>query len=478
LRQIKSKTDLLQAKSMHINEEIAKELAMEEKIYKVTPKNFCSSDKMEDHIKKISEGMDILRKFSLDAAAESTLQSTKESFWREISDKLSGVPNVVLFQLILKQLSAKAESSIVSAAAHEQKKDTTTLKVAEKLLPSLYQHKIVSGIELLSLKKKLASAKSTCAENIQALENDMDKLLNASMDFSFQLDDDDIIGDFVTALIAKLNCEGKIQFCTNATASLKQQIDNNANIREYERVLNDTKEIYNLIDEKIASVQEQVAQVHQINEKVNFCKISLMRMVQSLKMEKSQQHNRTLMNQTLNCTIMANPIRLSEVNLPTHEHELQTFLDCAVHSFDRGMDMNKLFLMNDDELLTSLMQPTNQFLYPHAYLMNMEKSLKQADAIRSLALDLDSSVSNLTDVDFDALEQQHDENCEEISSMLDSITRFNVQTNSHLRNMSALYEYGLTNPLRKFIPPSKKYLEKTYSEYEKDYMLYYNMIKN
>ena len=475
-RLTKIKADILQAKSININKNIEEELELQKKIKDVTPAKFSSSDSIDDFYRNILKCIETFKEYSTESFNLDN-NSTKDKFWKKIESFLKKVPNNIIFQIVMKQINSKIEDSIL-AVTTSSTFDDQQIKISEKLLPYLYEQKIILGIEYLAQKKRLETSKERCAEHIQAFESEVESLMNSSMDFSFQLDEDDIVSEFVSELIAKVNLEGKIQFYTNNISSMKQQVEANTCIYEYEQLVNDTRSIYSFIDEKITAVQDHVAQVHQINEKINFSKIVINRMIQTMKLQKAQQHNRSLLNQTLNNTVIA-VNKETEVSLPKHEYEIQQFLDIPINTFDNAMATDKYWILSDENVVSNLIQIEGKFTNPHHFLNLLDKRIKFGNKIKSLYTEIQSQIDqkDSKDVNYDELQKQRDENCEEISSMFDKISRLNVSIKSNLKNINLLYSFTLENPLKKFVPKSKKFDGKSYDSYEKEYMLYYKMIK-
>lgn len=461
--------DLLQAKLISINKSIDEEEELKRKIKDVTPAKFVSSNNLDYFCSNINQCIQILKEFS---EKNDNSYMMKKKIWKKVEELMKCIPNSVIFQMIMTQLSTKIENSFLSVNIQTK---TQPKKISEKLLPPLYQLKIISGIEMLSQRKKLEDSKRVCGEVIQSFENELDSLLNASIDYSFQLEDDDIVAEFLSVLIAKVNLEAKVKFCADVVSEMKQHVETNF---EYEQLVNETRTIHGFIDEKMADVQEHVQLIHQINEKINFNKISVMRMIQSLKMEKSQQHNRTLLNQTLNNTVITT--KECEVSLPKHEFELQQFLDLPIHKFDRDISMNGLLLLSDEKIIYDMVKINGHLANnPHHFLNDLEKCFKFGNHIKSILNEITShNHTMLTEVNYDNLLKQRDENSKEISTMIDEISKLNVAIKVNLNTINSLYKFALENPLRKFIPKTKKVDGKPYEYYEKEYMLYYQMIKN
>lgn len=471
LRTNKLKLDLMQAKAYELSEEIRHENEIRAEIQSVTPKSFQSSDGMNCHLKIIDENIEALKKISSVISEDQQEGNSPiiEKYLNIIAEEMINVPNAVLLQMIQNKLKFMMENSIIalfsSLIQTNDKKKVYTQIISSQLLTPLNKYKVLSGIELMSLRKRFANIKSIAAENIKVRENEMDSKWNAHMSLSFQLKDEDIKDDFVQTLIAKLNVEGKNLCCRETILLLKQQINSNAYEQQQESISSETRDIYKLIDKKIALIQEHVAQTYRINEKTNSIKISFIRLIQALKIEKRD-------------CIDSVPIqtKTSTLNLPKHAVELKTFLELQMQQLEKNMDMSRALLMCDHQKLSNLMNPFEYFLYPKVYFNDIEKQLILTDMLKKYSIEIENNTMSV--IDHDELERKYDKNCHEISSMLDNVGKFDELTKNHLKNINALYYYGMKNPLRKYIPQSKKYLDKTYIEYEKEYMLYYNMIKN
>jgi hypothetical protein len=460
---------------MNLSENYAKEDELEKKISAATPIEMLAGfDSVNESIRKINIIVENLKEFACDINEIDGAVEKKEKLWSQIVDNLDTIPNALIFQTIVKLLSSLVDNSFVCSDTPicENFNDRLT----KTLLPKLHEVKIISGIQLMSKRNEFGSIKTKCAEIIQTIENEMEPLFNSSLESSFQ-EEDDIISDFIAAIVAKLNAEGKIQFCSQNLNELKQIILNDSTMQEHEKLISDTKLVGNLIADKISQVQDNVAQMHQINERINFSKISIMRMISALKTEKNQQYNRALINQTLNSTVI-HLNKSMEINLPKHMLELEEFLSQPFHNFSSSNGVGRISSVSRNENLISMLSTvTRYFTCPNDFLKFVHSRIEYRNELKFIAIDLESSLSNLTALDTDIIYKMGDKNREEILMMLDNITKNNVTMRNHLRNLHLLYEYSLENPLRKYIPRSKQIDKKSYVEYEKDYLLYYKMIQ-
>lgn len=74
--------------------------------------------------------------------------------------------------------------------------------------------------------------------------------------------------------------------------------------------------------------------------------------------------------------------------------------------------------------------------------------------------------------------EQRQYNREAIYEDLDKISKVNLKTKSILNQTGVLYNSALNNIFRRFVHTSKKFEGKTFREFENEFNLYYNMIKD
>lgn len=480
LKDKEAKCNILQAKIINLDEEISQETELERKIISVTPAKYSASLKIDDMSEAMTKCLNLLKSFyeSLESFGES---QSSAKLWNDLKIALKSTPNIFVFQSIVKQLNANIE--VMSQLDSSQPiSNESQSSIAQQLLPNLNQKLIISGIELLSQKSKLRDIKTLCSESIRSVTNELEAMMNTTIDYSFQYDeDDDIVGDFVAALLNRLVLQGKIQHTTAVVDDLKRRVvDQEATIQHYAATVQDTRNIYGLIDEKVLSVQQGIAQMYHINEKLNFGKISMLHLIQDLKTScKYQEMNRTMMNLTLNASV-------KEVAIPAHHSELQTFLEIPVENFDftpnavtRELKKNYLLLTVDDEAVAVLAKETNcDVSNINRCLQSVKRNFEINRRLLPILSMIEPKVEVPPELSIDDLKTQRDLNREAICELLDEISKTNVQTKSFLREMEVLYQYLLANPLKKFVPSSRKFDGKTYKEYENDFNLYYKMIKD
>lgn len=476
-REDEVKNDIMLAKRINLDEEIEKEEELEKKIVSVTPMKFCASLKIEDMNKSFTKCLSLLKSFyeSLESSKET---SSSSKLWNDIKEALNNTPNIFMFQTILKHLGDNCEA----VKQFESSVIDSKTELEQQLLPNLNKRVITSGIELLSIKSKLRVLKTQCSESISSVTSSLEGV-NNSYNFSFQYEDEDLVGDFIAMLLNRLVMQGKIKYVNTVVAELKQRaIDQDIVMKDFALMTQDLRSIYTSIGEKVTTVQQEIAQMHHINNKLNFGKISMMHLVQDMKnSRKYQEMNRTMLNLSMSVS------STKEIVVPQHRAELQAFLELPMKFLDFDSDSvafelkkNHLLLLaaDEDSMAVLARQADCDFSTLNKFIESVKKNFKVGDLLQSVLTMVEPKVEIPEDISIADLQKRLETNREAITELLDNITSTNDCAKTLLKQAGDLYQYLLTNPLRKFIPESIKVNGKSFKEYENVFNLYYKMIKD
>ena len=467
------KCDMLQAKGFNLDEEIFKEEDLEKKIVSVTPPKIDASLGIEDMSRAMNKCLSDLKTFY-----ENLESSNKSSskLWNNLKDALSFTPNIFIFQAILKQISANSDVTKKLDAVQITSSDLKS-SIDQQLLPGLHQRVISGGIEIFSLKSKLRGIKALCSESILNVTSNLESM-NSSFNFSFHCEDEDIFGDLIGSLLNSLVLQGKIKLGNSVIVDLKQRVLD-IEIKNFTITTQDLKNVYSSINDKVLSVQQGIAQMYHINEKLNFGKISMMHFVQELKnSSKFYEMNRTMMNISMSLT----PAK--QTALPLHRNELQIFLELPVKNLDSALntvacELKKNHFVADNDSTAAIARQTNCDLRSlNRFMKSLKINLEKSKKLLPILTTLNPKVDLPCDLSISQLKKRHDANRESIAELLDEIAKTNCITMKFLKEMGILYQYLLTNPLKRFIPVSRKFDGKSFKEYENIFSLYYKMVKN
>lgn len=463
------KLDILKAKFLQLEEQISSEKAAEQALNSIFPPKYSPDMKISEMNHGFKRCLQLLKSFY---DSERHNEASIRELWSNLRTVLRSIPNIFAFQAILRQMDVQNSALAQVDSSLLEKKDSSINPLISKMNLQL----ILSGIECVSRKNKLQEIKSLCSEKIQSVTNELEGICSSS-EFSFQYDeDDDVVGDFVSVMLKYLNIQGKLAHGTALVTQLKPQVEENISAKQYEIVTQERLNINNELKSKISTVQQTIAQIWQMKEKVNLGKISMLHMVQDLKNNcKNQEMNRTIMNSTL----------LAESSGPDHVGELKLFIETPITNFDSTSDevafeFDRIQLMQSSEIVSLLFNLRfGDVMNIRHFLESMQRSFELSQKLQSaLAVKIDPKVEEIPESALSELCKQRDRNRETVCEILDRILKVNVNTKSILREFDVLYKFALKNPLKHFIDPSQKFLGKSYKEYESEFNLYYNMTKD
>lgn len=449
--------------SSRVNDEIKKEDELTEKIEKDNATIMGSSNAQEEAANRIQKTTAVLNEFSSKGI---TTSAAKEKCMHEIEEQLYAVPSTMIFDILLKSLQSKVDDAIFT------KHTKPSSSIMEKMLEEFKELKIMLGFDLTALKVKYQNSRQISINKMEEAENYLDDEREESLNsMYFDFDDGCIVDELVAALTSKLAVEGKVNFVKQRIEEIRSQIarEESVDVEELELSIESSNQ---MITDTVASIQIQFAKIHRINELFKLGNMKVMRAVNNLKLEKHQQMNRALLSQTLNNTTLgldkSNSIDVAELG----QEELDLFL---------SMSMKGEETINE-ELETLLISSPITQLFSH----NLSMFIKGVKSLHMLVMMLqESSIEVNPSVNLNmAMTEQfikdvgrvRNENSKEISNMFDNIAKRNVNLTTLLRNVELIYKFIMENPLRKFMDPNRKYENKTFAEYENEYILYYRMM--
>lgn len=442
----------MQAFSIKLDEEIKNEKEIAQNIQK-NNETLKGQNIQEEAINRIQKTMEILKEFSIRGIDTET---AKEKCIKDVEIQLYNVPSLMTYEILIKKLQEIAEDSIFNTT------DNSKASLAEELLEKLREIKINLGFELTTSKIQLLKAKQLCAEKIERAGTEMDQTVMNSM--YYDAEDDGY--DSIVSLIPRLVLEGKLKLLRERIEGMRAANDCEGS----QELIFNIEETNQLIGDKIESIHLDFIKIHQINEKYKSENTKVMRAANNLKVMKHKQMNRAILNQTLNQTGCLNEsIVTPEIGL--YQEELELF-------HKTPMKVNFNFELESMLINSPITQQFSQ---------NLSLFIKGIENLHSLVNEAYESNSELYPSDGASLAEndefvkevinKHAENRKEILEIFDNITVKFVSVKSLLSNANQIYKFALNNPLKKFIDPLQKYENKSYIEYENEFMLYYKMIK-
>lgn len=451
----KTKSDILNLLSNHFDDEIKMEEEDAEK-NKKDYETIKGNNVQEEAANRIEKTIAILSEFSSRGISTS---GAKEKCVNEIEKQIYPVPSTMIFDILLKSLQSKAEDAIFTT--HYTKLPSPTF---EQMLEGFKELKINLWFEKAAMNIKVQNAKQLCTSKIEEAETYLDEL------YFDDDDDEDIVGELIAALTGKLVVEGKFNFVKQRIEEIRSKIahEESTDIGNVKLNIQNTNQ---MIADRIASIQIDFAKMHHINERYKHANMKTMRAVNNLKLEKHQEINRILLSQTVNNTTL-DKSTLVDPAAGLGQEELDLFLKMPM----KGEEIINLEL----ETLLASSPVTQIFTQNLSKFMKILKSLHmQMILLQESSMEMSSSINVATIINEEFINEignMRRENCKEITSMFDNIIKRNVDLRSLLRNIELIFKFIMENPLKKFMDPQRKYENKTFAEYENEFMLYYRMI--
>lgn len=458
------------SKSCAYDEEIEEEENFAMKIKSVAPAKFSAGRNVKAMKESIDRCMSCLTMFYCGGAETTSSCHSIAKLWSDIKGSMKSIPNVFVFQLLAKQIGAHNDH--LSRLTASMSKMGTLRVSSQKLIPKLKHILAGSAVECLSKKGQFHLVKSVCGESIQNVTNELEGTM-MSVQYSSPCDDDDAVGDFVSALLMKVMLQGKIKFSSEIITGLKHQ--STTRMEEYTEAIHEIRKMYKLIDSKILVTQENITQIYEINEKAKFTKISMVRLLQDLKS--------SIKYQKMNCSMM-NLNKTTSEKLPRHLVEVKTCLAIPLKTFCRNTNMvayelNANHLQGDDDAIAVFkMLISRNAVKVGDLLGSMRKQFEICQNLQEVFIHPETQIALQPFTSIQVLNKQRNTNREIIIEQLDQISMTNIATKSSLRDVHVLYKYSMSNPFKKFVAPTKKFEKKSFKEYENDFNLYYKMIKD
>lgn len=458
---------------MSLDDNIIRETELEKKIANVSISHFSNEVKTDELKESIKICMILLKKF-FDSAQSTNEAFSIEKLWTEIRESLRKVPNIFIFQAILRELDW-SHTSLQQLNSSFANKDGFSL-LGNQITFKLQQHLIVSGIESHSQTSRLEKVKASCGDIIENAKNELDGILNSGVELSFNYDDEELVADYVGVMLKHLVLRGKCEHLARIAGEMRSQSKEEEKvISDYATAIQSTQNIYNLTDDKINTAQHSIAQMFQIIQKLNFGKISMIHLIQELKASsKFQGVNRTMLNIA----------SAKDDSFPLHYVELQTFLEQPVEKFNSVSQIVSFELKGDSILklddATALL--LKHVIGDRSTMRNLLESIKQNikinQQIQSIPVKVKATVFNSQEISVSELEEQLRANRETIMEILDNIAKTNVTCKSLLRDSNRIFRAMLSNVYKNFIPASKKFEGKSFKSHENEFNLYYRMIRD
>lgn len=459
--------NILQSKLISLKESVTKESDLKKKIAELSLPHSNSSN--ADELKKNVMACMILLKRFYESSKRSCDDLDNEKVWTTVQESLHDVPSIFIFQAIIRELDW-SNSNLQQLCLKSGKDGFGSLE--KQLIFKFQLQLIVSGIESNSQTVRLDEVKSTCSRVIEKAKDELDKILNSVVELSFTYDEEEFVGDYVGVMLKNLILRGKCDHLARITNEMKIQTNKEVKTTsDFAMVIQTTRNIFNLNEAKVDLAQNTIAQMFQINQKLNFGKLTMIHLVQELS-NKHQGMNRNMLN-------MLNPSQIIKDSVI----EIQTFLEQPVEKFYNVSDVVMFELKSSlifNETTALLMKnvvangsTVRKLLETMKRNIKINEEIQLIPSMRGTISSSDASVFPVSD-----LENQLRINRERTMEIVDEIEKTNAVSRSMLSVQAKIFQASLNNICKNYIPSTKKFQGKSFKAHENEFYLYYRMIQD
>ncbi|KAH8407460.1 hypothetical protein KR222_001470, partial [Zaprionus bogoriensis] len=456
------------------------------------------------------------------------LAEAKPRLWAQMREIFANTPNVLLFNAIMRskdeqlqhimELNKKTRSTDANVARSRPPLDNFEVKLLKTKadLLGLVTKYVSAKNEVAQLEERFALVYSTFMDELQHKVNNFNGINSVEDNEAAE----EIIGDFIIQLNLRNFNQARNDYLSEQIEQLRVEREANAKYLEnHEMLLGSIKQIYGEVNTSVNRIQTDMLQLSQIKEKILYSKNMLSNLLDDMNQTNKSQlvstklkGNMSMMgmesfclandsvfsstkvdidaNATLNGTLRRSfdnntlmPGGCSSAagsNVPCHLLELNTFADMPLERF-ASMSPACAFLLSanpliveSQELTSTIQLAPGYLLTPYGALQEVRKRSLWASAIAARTSDLKLHLEPLI-VDPHDLKLRARRQHEEITQLLDNIEALDVRAQLQLQKAERNYRFILDNPLRKYIPPTRRYNNATYADYESEFNLYYRI---
>ncbi|XP_064548033.1 augmin complex subunit dgt5 [Drosophila montana] len=405
------------------------------------------------------------------------------------------------------------------------------LKTKAELLGLVAKH-LCAQNEVAQLEERFAAAYGTFVDELQRKVNNFNGITSSSGD-----DDDEtseeIISDFILQYNMRNFNRARNDYLTEQIEQLRQELEAGAKqLESHELLLGSIKQMYGEINTSINRIQHDMLQLSQIKEKILYSKNMLKNMLDDMQVATHQQSSKSHLFSTklkvgnmsfmsgiesfslandsmlsstkleIDTSPMDNTLRRSFDNttlmpgcttstplmppasagssLPCHLLELNTFAEMPLEKFScvpRAcaflLSANPL-IVESQELATTMQLAPGHLLTPQGALQEVRKRILWASAIAEHTSDMKLNLETLI-VDPHDLKLKARRQHEEIVQLLDNIESLGEKTQHQLHRIERIFRFIVDNPMRQYVPPTKRFNNANFAVYESEFNLYYRI---
>ncbi|EDW77100.1 uncharacterized protein Dwil_GK22108 [Drosophila willistoni] len=528
--QLEARNNMLELKLESMNKTYEKELRNKTQILSTIPVSLNSSNGSEkEAMKAVELAIKELEKYYeiCDKDGSANMLLAKQNLWSQMRNIFAGIPHPVLFSCVMKikeqqlqhvmelnKTTLEHNSSINKTLSKPRLNnfDKKLLKTKGDLLAMVCKYLAVCT-EVNQLEERFAQAYGSFVDELQRKVNAFNGLTSVE-----DIDNaEEIISDFLVQYNMRNFNTARNDYLAEEIERLRLELETGAKqLENHELLLGSIKQVYGDINTSVNRIQHEMLQLSQIKGKILYSKNIMKNRLDDMQAATQNQNaksqlvstklkvnNMSLMgmesftsaNDTVFCstklefddnTILGRSyadttvLAMEAPNMPCHLLELNTFaetpmdrLSCIPKSCLYMLSANPL-IVEAQELASTVQLAPGHLLTPYGALQEVRKRILWASAIAAHTSDLKFNLEPLI-VDPHDLKLKSRRQNDEITELLDNMKAIGAKTQYQVQKVERLAKFIQDNPMRRYVPPTKRYNNASFNDFESEYTLYLRM---
>ncbi|KFB42721.1 AGAP005732-PA-like protein [Anopheles sinensis] len=483
LEELYDKTSLYAAYETSVQKGIEKEKQLGNRIERIMPIKGSEACRFDTAEKGIEQCVQLLTRFyenfkDLNPDAGRVLQ---EELWSDIRGALRGIPNHLLWSVLLKMKDVHLREISEVDSRHEESDQHIALSDRDLLqgsMAKLCTSHIKVFLDVVDHSNKVNAIRKEYLTLLPSCTNE----LEAKMALINVMDDEaeEALEEYLVQWNSREYNQGQLEYMGREVERKKQELlTYGQKLQNHDQLLAQLRGIYGQIDDISRHMEGELQQVHQIKQKIAYAKYVSQQTVRN-----ARQKNGT--NQTLNASELsfsrlestqAGPAYNPAV-LPPYVRELEVFRSIPL---SRYVSQTKPIQLSLEPNVASYFETPIVLALLPCTAFSADTAIKRFRALQ----ELETRASGCTDdswslvapsYDHVQLEKHWQSNHGKICELLDEIETLSNSTRHILGKSRVYYNFTLANNLRKYVPPTKLFNGRSFREYESEYLMYYRMI--
>ncbi|EDV56304.1 augmin complex subunit dgt5 [Drosophila erecta] len=538
---LESKYNILDLKLESLNKNYDQELKNKVQILATTPVKLSARNASEAQatraVEQALKQLETFYRMGDEGNAMNNLADAKQHLWDEMRSTFADIPNALLLNVVMK---IKEEQLQYIMKLNESKGKCTNAKPPlnnyEVKLLKTKADMIGLVAKYFGAQKELEQKEERFCQDYSVF---VDKLQSKVYSFNgICLGDEENADELISDYLVQYNMcnfnRSQNEFLREQIEQLRLELEASAKqLENHDLKLGSVKQVYGDINSSINRIQQDMVQLSQIKEKILFSRNMMKNLLDDMQAATQKQNAKSqLMSTKLkvsnmsmlgaesfclandsvfsstkvefdgNCSAINSTMRRSFDNktlmpggvastlmaasgatVPSHLLEFNTFLEIPLEKFSCTprtcsflLSANPL-IVEAQELASTVQLAPGYLLTPFGALQEVRKRILWASAIAAHTSDLKLNLQPLI-VDPHDLRLKASRQHEEIDQLLDNLMAIGVKTQLQLEKAERIYQFLLENPLRRYVPPSKRYNSGSFADYESEFNLYYRMATN